>query len=202
MKKLIANLSKYNNIITFLLIILFCGFVCGIFLVQWLDESIISMLSKSAFSSVIYDIDRVDFFTTQFVTNILICTTVLFFGFSIVGIPFIGFVIFTKGVQIGFSCCMYLITFELKGMLGILCTLIPQVIFDSLACFIICVISLELSFKLFKRVFFSAKVINFKEILEENLNGVIISFSLILFSSIIKSTIVLYLMDWFKLFSS
>ena len=199
MHKLINQYNRHVNTIHFLTILILSGLICGILLSQWIKSDVISSLSTSMFSTILTDIDRADFFISQFTGNIILALIILFFGFSVIGMPFISFVIFTKGVQIGFSCAMSLITYQLKGMLGIILTLIPQVAFDAAAIFIISVISFELSFELFKRCFINTKAIQWKAVMDEKLNGVIISFILILFSSLIKSTLVFFLMEIFAL---
>lgn len=199
MQRMINQYNKHQNVIHFLSILILSGMICGILLSQWIDQGVISSLSSGAFSTILTDINRVDFFITQFTTNIFLALVILFFGFSVIGMPFISFVIFSKGVQIGFSCAMYLITYHLKGMLGIILTLIPQVTFDAIAIFIISIVSFELSFELFKRCFINTKAIQWKQLFDEKLNGVIMSFILILFSSLIKATIVVFLMEVFAL---
>lgn len=199
MHKYLNYWQKHQNVAHFLSILLLCGMICGILLSQWIDASIVSSLSNTAFSTILSDIDRTQFFISQFTTNITLALVVLFFGFSILGMPFIAFVIFTKGVQIGFSCAMYLITYHLKGMLGILFTLIPQVLFDAIAIFIISMLSFELSFELFKRCFINTKAIEWKKVFEEKINGILFSFALILLSSLLKATVVVFLMKIFTL---
>lgn len=202
MKNYIQMLSKHQNVIHFLSILLISGMICGVMLSQWMDSEVIASLSSGAFSTILTVVDRKEFFITQFMTNIIICLLVLFLGFSVIGMPFVAFIIFTKGVQIGFSCAMYLITYHLKGMIGIILTLIPQVTFDALAVFVISTMAFELSFQLFKRSFLQTRPILWRQLLNEKLNGVLISFTLVLFSSLIKATLVLYLMELFALIQS
>lgn len=199
MKINIAKLTRHSNVIHFLSILLLCGMICGVLLSQWMDENVIASLSSGTFSTVLSDVNRQEFFLTQFITNLMICLIILFLGFSVIGMPFIAFAIFTKGVQIGFSCAMYLITYQLKGMIGIVLTLIPQVTFDAIAVFVMSTVAFELSFQLFKRSFMNTRPILWKKLLNEKINGVLISLSLVLFSSIIKATLVLALMEIFAL---
>lgn len=199
MQKYLNYWQKHQNSSHFLSILLLCGIICGILLSQWIDSSIISSLSSTAFSTILTEIDRMQFFISQFTTNIALALLILFFGFSVIGMPFISFVIFTKGVQLGFSCAMYLITYHLKGMLGIVLTLIPQVLFDALAVFIISILSFELSFELFKRCFLNTKAIQWKQIYDEKSNGILLSLALILLSSLLKATVVVFLMKIFTL---
>lgn len=199
MKNYIAKLNRHQNVIHFLSILFLSGMICGVLLSQWMDQDVIASLSSGAFSTVLTAVDRKEFFITQFTTNIVLCLLILFLGFSVIGMPLIAFIIFTKGVQIGFSCAMYLITFHLKGMIGIILTLIPQVTFDAIAVFVVSTVSFELAFQLFKRCFMNTRMIAWKELLNEKFNGVLVGFALVLFSSLIKATVVLYLMELFAL---
>lgn len=191
---------KKSNIFHYLFILFFSGLLCGCFLSQWVDSSIINSLSEALISTFIHpDLDQKLFFIHQFITNLFLGFLLLFFGFSLFGMPIISFIIFTKGVQIGFSSALYLITYHLKGMLGILLTLLPQIIFDSIAMFILAFTSFKLALILFKRCFLNTKIIDWKSILNENLNYILVSLILILFSSLIKATIIISMMELFAL---
>ncbi len=200
--KYIKLLFKHENIVQFLSIVFSGGIICGFLLSYWLDIDILSAISSSMFSTVLSEVDRSQFFLSQFTTNIVICAVILFLGFSIIGMPFIAFIIFTKGVQIGFSSVMYLFTYQLQGIIGIVLTLIPQIIFEAIAVFIIGIIAFHLSFNLFKRTFFNTKAIVWKEIVHDYLNTVLFGLALVLFSCILKSTLVLYLIEVLSLTSS
>ena len=64
-------------------------------------------------------------------------------GFSLIGIPFISFFIFTKGVQIGLSSSLLILTYEWKGILGIILTIIPQILFDLIAYYMIAIVAYD-----------------------------------------------------------
>lgn len=136
----------------------------------------------------------------QFVTNILFMLAIFFLGFSLAGIPLIGFIVFTKGVQIGFSCVLYVLTYQLKGVLGILLTLIPQILFDLIALFLVSVISTEISYALIQRCLgYSRSDFSLIQLINSRLNVLIVSLLLIFFSAWIKSTLVIRLMEIFAM---
>ncbi len=200
MKNYIQSLINRSNVIRYLFLIIIGGMICGVLLSQWLDKEVLSSLSSNMYATIIStNVNQKDLFVSQFTTNIILCILVLFLGFSLLGIPFISFIVFTKGVQIGFSCAMYIITYQLKGMIGIILTLIPQVAIDAIAIFIMSTIAFELSFLLLKRSFILTPVIQWKELIDKKMNYVLISFSLVLLSSTLKATIILFLMELFAL---
>ncbi|MFQ8582731.1 MAG: stage II sporulation protein M [Holdemania massiliensis] len=124
---------------------------------------------------------------------------VFFLGFSLAGIPLIGFVVFTKGVQIGFRVFVCL-TYQLKGVLGILLTLIPQILFDLIALFLVSVISTEISYALIQRCLgYSRSDFSLIHLINSRLNVLIVSLLLIFFSAWIKSTLVIRLMEIFAM---
>ena len=59
--------------------------------------------------------DQYSFFINQFFLGIVLIVVVFLFGTSLAGIPIISFIVFTKGVQIGFSCALFLYTYQFKG---------------------------------------------------------------------------------------
>ena len=78
------------------------------------------------------DVEQQEFFFRQFFLSLAILFMIFFSSFSLLGILKVSFLTFTKGVQIGFSCLLFLYTYEIKGILGIIMVLIPQVVFDVL----------------------------------------------------------------------
>jgi len=191
---------KKSNIFHYLVILFIGGLLCGTILSQWIEPTVIDSLSETLVSTFIHpEINQTDFFVNQFVTNLSFGLLLLFFGFSLLGMPIISFIIFTKGVQIGFSSSLYLITYHLKGMLGIILTLLPQILFDSIAMFILGLTSFKVALIIFERCFFNTKNIDWKKLFNENLNYVLTSLILILFSSIIKATVVISMMELFAL---
>ena len=191
--------NKHKNSINFLLILLIFGMITGVLLSRWISSADVERLSY-LLTTVITSVEPQSFFTSQFVTNILFMLAIFFLGFSLAGIPLIGFIVFTKGVQIGFSCVLYVLTYQLKGVLGILLTLIPQILFDLIALFLVSVISTEISYALIQRCFgYSRSDFSLIQLINSRLNVLIVSLLLIFFSAWIKSTLVIRLMEIFAM---
>ena len=189
--------NKHKNSINFLLILLIFGMITGVLLSRWISSADVERLSSYLLTTVITSVEPQSFFTSQFVTNILFMLAIFFLGFSLAGIPLI---VFTKGVQIGFSCVLYVLTYQLKGVLGILLTLIPQILFDLIALFLVSVISTEISYALIQRCLgYSRSDFSLIQLINGRLNVLIVSLLLIFFSAWIKSTLVIRLMEIFAM---
>ena len=103
-------------------------------------------------------------------------------------------------MQIGFSCVLYVLTYQLKGVLGILLTLIPQILFDLIALFLVSVISAEISYALIQRCLgYSRADFSLIQLINSRLNVLIVSSPLVFFSAWIKSTLVIHLMEIFAM---
>jgi len=190
-------LHKYKNVYLFITVLIAAGFCMGIFLSQYIDHTDITSLSS--YLTTIHEVnDTYPAFVNQFFTGILFILLVFLLGTSIVGIPFIAFIIFTKGLQIGFSCALFVASYHLKGIVGIILTLAPQVILDLLATCLIAASAIQLSMYL---IYSSSnrERLNFKLLANSVLNDLCIGFVIVLIAAYVKSTLVVELIKLFQL---
>ncbi len=75
-----------------------------------------------------FDIYKV--FISQFTLHILYITVITILSTSLIGTFLIALALFTKGFQIGLTCMMFIYTYQMKGLLGIILTLLPQMILE------------------------------------------------------------------------
>ncbi len=190
-------LRKYKNVYLFILILVVSGFLMGIFLSNYIDMSDTAHLS-SYLTTVNEGVDKYAYFVNQFFLGILFVLFVFLLGTSIIGIPIVSFIAFTKGLQIGFSCALFVYTYQLKGIVGIVLTLLPQVIFDLLATFLISACAIQLSMYIIYSCTNREKL-DFKKLCNSVLNDIFIAFILILIASYIKSTVVIEFIRIFNL---
>lgn len=199
MKKRIYHgfLHKYQNVYIFIAILIVSGFFMGLFLSQYIDNSDIASLS-SYLTTIDQSQDTYHAFVNQFFTGILFILSVFLLGTSIIGIPLIAFIIFTKGLQIGFSCALFVASYHLKGIVGILLTLAPQVILDLLAACLISASAIQLSMYL---IYSSSNRdrLNFKLLANSVLNDLCICFVIVLIAAYVKSTLIVELIKLFNL---
>lgn len=190
-------LHKNRDMIDATLILLVIGALCGIGLTSKMNLETLSQYSSALVSTLVMPEDIGQFFCTQCLSNLLWCILIFFLGFSVLGIPFIQFFVFLKGFQIGFSCALFLIAYDIKGILGIVMTLVPQVLFDTLAIGVVSIASLQLSGHLIAKINDAKQSVRFMKVVNRKLNALLVSMFLVLVSSFVKSTAGLALIELF-----
>jgi len=189
--RFLLHIKSYKLLYLFASTLIICGFVFGVILFNKQNSESVSSLSN--FLNSIINIDYINDTSniqSSLFSNCILLFVIFIFGLSIVGIPFVSFIVFTKGLQIGFSCALYLKSYAVKGFLGILLTLIPQIIFELFAVFILSVIAFEISLSIVLACFVEKKNVRIKEFLNHYLNFFILSLILVLISSLFKIYIV------------
>lgn len=188
---------KYHNVYLYLCILVGCGMLMGAIVSNFIDVSDMKNLS-SYLTTIDAGVNRYDYFVNQFFTGILFILFVFLLGTSIAGIPIISFIAFTKGLQIGFSCALFVCSFQLKGIAGIIMTLLPQVVFDLIATFLISASAIQLSMYLVYSCT-NRERLDFRKLANSVLNDIIICFIIILIGSYLKSTVVIECIKLFNL---
>lgn len=168
----------------------------GIILSNYIDVNDIQNLS-AYLTTIDSNVNKYDYFISQFFLGILFILFVFLLGTSIAGIPIISFVVFTKGLQIGFSCALFVATYQMKGIVGILLTLLPQVVFDLLATFLISASAIQLSMYIVYSCT-NRERLDFRKLFNTVLNDIFICFLIMLVGAYLKSTIVI---EFIKLFN-
>ncbi len=187
--------KQYFELLYFNILIL-AGFCSSLFLVRYIDSSDQSNLIH--YMSVLIDIqDYKEYFVSQFMIGIITTLLIIFISTSYIGAPFIAFLIYTKGLQIGLSCTLFIATYSFKGILGIAIVFVPQIIFDLIS---FCIVSMY-SIKHTKNVYYcisNTATVNRKTLLNRMLNILIVSILLIFISSYIKSSIAIDCIRFFE----
>ena len=189
-------LKKYQNVYLYIAILVGCGLCMGIILSNYIDVNDIQNLS-AYLTTIDSNVNKYDYFISQFFLGILFILFVFLLGTSIAGIPIISFVVFTKGLQIGFSCALFVATYQMKGIVGILLTLLPQVVFDLLATFLISASAIQLSMYIVYSCT-NRERLDFRKLFNTVLNDIFICFLIMLVGAYLKSTIVI---EFIKLFN-
>lgn len=194
LKRIKMHFIHHKNAYIYFSILLIGGFITGMVLIEQLETSEMNEYISYLFEPMT---DKQEYFKIQFTTNILIIITIFLMGFSLIGIPFISFFIFTKGVQIGLSSSLLILTYEWKGILGIILTIIPQILFDLIAYYMIAIVAYEVSYTLCKAVISNNNTIRFKKLFNYCMNDLLISSICIYISCYLKVTLVDYLIKIF-----
>lgn len=190
--------QNYKNQMIFILILLIGGILIGIFGSKLLDMDVLNKLDVI----LIPMNDSYDLYSTfifQFVLQVIYIFIILILATSLLGSVLIAFIIFTKGFQIGLTCMMFIYTYELKGILGIVLTLIPQVFIDMLPIIIISLFSIEMSNRILYTCLNNHRI-KLENELNQGLNYFIYSLISALISSFLKVTLIVMLIRFFNQF--
>lgn len=185
---------KYRHVYLFIGILLIAGFAAGLYFSKTIDIN--DMKDFTSYMNSMSDTSTS--FSGQFLSGILFILFVFLLGTSIIGIPFISFIVFTKGMQIGFSCALFVYTYQLKGIAGIILTLFPQVVVDCLATFLISASAIQLSMYLIISCSNREKL-DFRKLFDSILNDLIICFLMVIVEAYIKADLIIQLVKLFNL---
>ena len=177
------NIRSNKNIFVFLFIFGLIGIISGSLLAIVLDgndSKLVTEYLNNFLSSIINNsLNFKSSFLNSLLCNIGSCLSVWFLGISIIGIPLILIIYFSKSFILGFSVSSIIINYKMKGCLIAFAYIFPHLIFNILNIACLSAYSLSLSFKLFN-VFLHKESFNFKSF--RNKYFLILIFSLISFA--------------------
>ena len=156
-------LKKYQNVYLYIAILVGCGLCMGIILSNYIDVNDIQNLS-AYLTTIDSNVNKYDYFISQFFLGILFILFVFLLGTSIA---------------------------------GILLTLLPQVVFDLLATFLISASAIQLSMYIVYSCT-NRERLGFRKLFNTVLNDIFICFLIMLVGAYLKSTIVI---EFIKLFN-
>ncbi|MCX7780242.1 MAG: stage II sporulation protein M [Negativicutes bacterium] len=150
-----ANIVSYF----FIILILVIGVVVGAFAVKTLPEeqkseliNYLSILFHRLNSPAGYNPgDTHALFTTLVLNNLKTIGLIWLLGFTIVGIPFVLFIVFTRGFVIGFTVGFLVDEYVARGLLFALASVLPHNFFAIPALLIAGVSAISFSLMLMKR---------------------------------------------------
>lgn len=175
MKKLIND-----KIIKIASILLVLGILSGVVFLL-ITSSLDKMIIKDEINSYINCFNSkvsINSFLTSFKYNIIYFIIITISGIFYLFSPLIIFVNYYKGLQIGFLMSSIILTFKTKGILLMLVSLFPHVIFISISIIIYSSIMLNISYKLMKATYNEESInlkIFVKKVLLLFLIGIVIS---------------------------
>ena len=198
MKKAWQSLfHKYQNVTLFISILLLSGMVVGGLFSIFINVNDVTAFS-AYLSAVNESVDKYVFFIEQFGSSIAFVGIVLLLGSSVIGIPLISFILFSKGLQIGFSCALFIYTYSLKGVIGILIALLPQVLFDVIISFLASACGIQLSLYLMHTTI-SKDRLDMRRLCNQLLSNLCVISIFVLIGAYMKSTVVIELIRLFNL---
>ena len=188
----------HKNQLLFILIVLFGGILVGV-----IGSTFLEMENLNQLDVILLPMnDAFDLYPTflfQFALQMLYIIGIVILGTSILGTFLIAFLLFTKGFQIGLTCMMFIYTYELKGLLGIVLTLLPQVALEMIPIVIIAIYSIESS----NHILYSCLNLHKLKLTSEvnkGLNYLLLSIASVFVASYLKSTLIIMLIRFFNQF--
>lgn len=188
----------YENQLIFIYLMLLGGCVSGVLGSMILSHESLSQLDVFLIP-VSENIQTYETFLSVFFIQVLFVFCIALVGTSLMGLFILAFVLFVKGIQAGMTCMMFIFTYQLKGVLGIGLTLIPQLILDLLPILIIAVFAIDCSSHIMYACVNHTKL-NIKNELNKGLNHLIVAFVCVLICSYLKATLIIGLIRFFNQF--
>lgn len=165
MDKLKIKVKLDKKILLFLLILLIIGITVGSIFVTILNQSDKSLVNEHLndfLNSV--EGNKLDFslaLKNNLVSNILYVLIIWLLGISVIGLPIIIFMFFSKTFILGFSVGAIISTFKTKGILFSLIYTFPGQVISLLFLILLVMYSMSFSFKMIYLIF-KKKTIGFQ----------------------------------------
>jgi len=197
MKKIISKVKDRvkldKNLLLFFIILLFIGVIVGSIFVVMLNKADQTLIQEylNGFLDNIQN-NKIDYWLVlkNNLWNILLFISVIWLlGISVIGLPVIVVMFFTKAFILGFSIGSIIFTFKLKGILFALIYVFPGQVFSLLACLILSMYAVSFSMKLIYALI-KKKTIDFKHMI----NRYLLIFAIVLAIVVIMSLYDTYLM--------
>lgn len=169
----LKNMVKFDKkIILFLSIITLIGILAGSIFVTILNEEDI-LLINSHLNDFINNIENntIDYLLVlknNLFTNVFYVIVLWLLGISIIGLPLILLIYFSKTFILGFSVGSIIATYKLKGIIFAFFYVFPGQIISLLSFFVLTIYAMSFSVKLIYSVL-KKKTINFKLIMNKYL---------------------------------
>lgn len=125
-------------------------------------------------------------------SNGLFIVIVWLLGFSIIGIPIVIFMYFSKAFILGFSLSSFILQYKFKGLLLALIYFFPHHVVNILAYTLIMIYSLKISFILINSII-KKKTISFKAIMNRYLIVFAVSIGMVIVASLYECFVVPFL---------
>jgi len=174
------------------------GFLFGFYLLNKQNETQLISLSQTILEMLngAYIQDQI-YVTKHLFESFIFLFIVYLFALSIIAIPFLSIMLFYKSVQFGFTAALYLYLFQVEGIIGIVLTLLPYLIFEFIAYFSSFAIAYEISFSIIITTFIKKQIISLKELLSHLLNNMIWTLCFLILSVLTQIYILPTLFDIF-----
>lgn len=187
--KLRSNIISNKRMIIFFSILIIIGIVTGSLFsvtISSNDKSLVSNYLENFFLSIKNgNINYYETLLNAFITNSIFIVIIWLLGFSVIGLPMTLFMYFSKAFSLGFSISSLIMSYKFKGIFYSFFYIIPCQVLYFLAFSILMIYSVTLSLKLFSAIM-KKKSIDFKHIVNRYLFIALITFIIIVISSLFE----------------
>lgn len=168
MDKLKFKIVINKKILLFLVILLLIGIMFGSVFIRILDNSDRNLVTEYL-NNFINNIEnnKLDYFMalkSNLITNISFVLVIWLLGISLIGLPIVIIMYFSKTFILGFSIGAILSVFKIKGLLFSLVYIFPGQVISLLLYMLLTMYAMSFSFKLFYAII-KKKTFDFKNIM-------------------------------------
>lgn len=191
--KLKATVNSNKKMITFLVGLMLVGIIAGSIFVAFLNKADQSLL-KEYLNNFLTNIDQNQLnyhlaFLNTIIGNLFFVLTIWLLGISVIGIPIMLFMFFTKAFVLGFSVTSIVLNYQLKGAIFAFLYMFPHHLINMGIYIMLLLYSLTVSFKILKAMI-KKEAFDFKQIIKKYSMILLYSFIGILFTTVLEIYVV------------
>ena len=191
MDKLKKKTTSNKKIIVFLVGLFLIGLIAGSIFITIISKSD-QALVKEYIKEFVNKLNYLEALKNASLSNGLFIVIVWLLGFSIIGIPIVIFMYFSKAFILGFSLSSFILQYKFKGLLLALIYFFPHHVVNILAYTLILIYSLKISFILINSII-KKKTISFKAIMNRYLIVFAVSIGMVIVASLYECFVVPFL---------
>lgn len=196
MDKLKNKTTSNKKIIVFLVGLFLIGLIAGsifITIISKSDQALVKEYIKEFVNKADKNkLNYLEALKNASLSNGLFIVMVWLLGFSIIGIPIVIFMYFSKAFILGFSLSSFILQYKFKGLLLALIYFFPHHVVNILAYTLIMIYSLKISFILVNSII-KKKTISFKAIMNRYLIVFAVSIGMVIVASLYECFVVPFL---------
>lgn len=176
--RLRKSIKVNKKLFVFLLVISLIGVIFGSFFVTIINESDKKLITDNI-GEYIKNIDSnnlnyISSFKNSILSNMLYVLIIWILGISVIGIPIVIFLVFTKAFVIGFSIGSIILNYKLKGCIISFIYIFPHNIINMILLLYLATYSLCFSIKILESLLLKNSI-NFRQIMHKYIKVLIIT---------------------------
>lgn len=189
--KLKANFKLNKKILIFLFGLLAIGFIFGTVFITMINSSD-KELVKDYIKNYIDNVNNINYsksLINSLINNLGFVLIIWLLGISVIGIPLIIFIYFTKAFTLGFSISSFILNYKTKGCLYALIYVFPSQIINIIMYTILTLYSLTFSFKIIYSLLNKSNL-NFKNLTGKYFKILLITIIITIISSLYDTFVI------------